>query len=151
MHTATFISLCFCVLQGTIDMRDMGSLFDGLRLIHALDPTQWTDADETAMKTWTRRYVDEWLVPNYLPRSERAAENNHGNYYDVQLLAMVKYLGRCVPALGRVDARHSTPLAIGGKRVHVLRRRPALPRAVAVLVLPARPLEAVPCPLCVGH
>ena len=34
-----------------------------------------------------------------IPRSERASENNHGNYYDVQLMCVLKYLERCAPQL----------------------------------------------------
>ena len=37
-----------------------------------------------------------------IPKSERAAENNHGNYYDVQLLYVLKYLQRCAHACARL-------------------------------------------------
>jgi hypothetical protein len=82
-------------MQGNIDMRDIGDALDAVRLMQHQDPALWTKEDEAALQKWFRRYTDEWLLTQRLARTERASENNHGTYYDVQLIAILKYLERC--------------------------------------------------------
>ena len=50
------------VMQGTIDMRDIGYLLDGVRLVAHVDPAAWNEQDEAAMMAWVTEYVDGWLV-----------------------------------------------------------------------------------------
>jgi hypothetical protein len=78
-------------------MRHIGDLLDGIKAIHSIAPDIWTDADDILLANWFKEYVDTWLVNNVISRSERASENNHGNYYDVQFLCILKYLKRCAP------------------------------------------------------
>jgi hypothetical protein len=51
-------------VQGTIDMRDVGDMLDGVRLVAAADEgaALWGAADEAALQAWFTRYVDEWLI-----------------------------------------------------------------------------------------
>jgi hypothetical protein len=81
-------------VQGTIDMRHIGDLLDGLNAVSTLAPDIWTEANDSLLRNWFQRYLDEWLIPHQNPRSERASENNHGNYFDVQYISILKYLKR---------------------------------------------------------
>lgn len=78
-------------------MRHIGDLLDGINAIHSVAPDIWTDADDVLLRNWFQEYMDAWLVDGINPRSERASENNHGNYYDVQMLCILKYLKRRAP------------------------------------------------------
>lgn len=82
-------------MQGTIDMRHIGHLLDAVRLVAAEDATAWNATDEAALRGWATRFMDGWLSTQVIARTERASENNHGNYYDVQYISFAKYLGRC--------------------------------------------------------
>jgi hypothetical protein len=84
-------------VQGTIDMRHIGDVLDAVRIVEWMNPTLWTPEDDAGLRDWFQRYVEGWLIPQRIPRTERASENNHGNYYDVQLMSILKYLKRCVP------------------------------------------------------
>jgi hypothetical protein len=88
-------------MQGTIDMRHIGDALDAVRIVEWMDPALWTPEDDAALQDWFQRYIDGWLVPQRVARTERASENNHGTYYDVQLISVLKYLKRCaLRALG---------------------------------------------------
>jgi hypothetical protein len=76
-------------------MRDIGEALDGIRLMQYMDPSMWTEEDDKALQFWLTRYLNEWLMTQRLARTERASENNHGTYYDVQIISILKFLERC--------------------------------------------------------
>ena len=86
-------------MQGTINFRNIPVLLDGIRLIQASGA--WADADEAAWQEWLGRYK-AYLESDHV-RGERCSLCNHGLYYDLQMLSITRYLGRC--------ARSRTPLA----------------------------------------
>ena len=59
-----------------------------------LDPsTSWTAADREGFSSWCTTFAD-WLCTNPLAVEERAAVNNHGVMYDIQLTAILLLAGK---------------------------------------------------------
>ena len=80
---------------GILEARHLSNLVDGLALI-AGSPA-WSAADSTAMTGWLTTYY-EWVTTSKNGREEAAAENNHGSWYDVQVVALALHLGRIADA-----------------------------------------------------
>jgi len=80
---------------GILEARHLSNLVDGLALI-AGSPA-WSAADSTAMTGWLTSYY-EWVTTSKNGREEAAAENNHGSWYDVQVVALALNLGRTADA-----------------------------------------------------
>lgn len=75
---------------GILDSRHLVPLGDAIRL---LEPSPaWTDADDAAMRAWMRTYL-HWLRTSDNGRDEADEENNHGTYYDMQVVGIGMYLG----------------------------------------------------------
>lgn len=55
--------------------------------------SSWSKADEDEMKSWMREYL-KWLQTSKNGKEEEAAKNNHGTWYDVQLMALAEYTGQ---------------------------------------------------------
>ena len=80
---------------GILEARHLSNLVDGLALI-AGSPA-WSATDSTAMTGWLTTYY-EWVTTSKNGREEAAAENNHGSWYDVQIVALALNLGRIADA-----------------------------------------------------
>jgi hypothetical protein len=76
---------------GVIDGSEFQRVIDAVGLIDrsgALSPT-----DRAGLQRWFSRYVD-WLTTSEIGRAERAAKNNHGLWYDSQLVDFALFAGR---------------------------------------------------------
>jgi len=89
---------------------DHGGIIDGLAFPLVVDSTgllagspSWTDADERGFKEWIARYRT-WLEQSTMGRGESQATNNHGTYYDVQLVTYSLFLGDEAAAKSRLEA-----------------------------------------------
>lgn len=80
---------------GILEARHLSNLVDGLALIAG--SSAWSTADATAMTGWLTTYY-EWVTTSKNGREEAAAENNHGSWYDVQVVALALHLGRVADA-----------------------------------------------------
>ena len=80
---------------GILEARHLSNLVDGLALI-ASSPA-WSAADSTAMTAWLTTYY-VWVTTSKNGREEAVAENNHGSWYDVQVVALALNLGRTADA-----------------------------------------------------
>jgi hypothetical protein len=75
--------------RGIIEMKDLYYFLDGVRL---LERGEFLSCGEQGdLRTWFARYLD-WLRNNEQGRGERATSNNHGTYYDLQVVAIATYL-----------------------------------------------------------
>jgi len=54
---------------------------------------EWTAAHLAALKAWFSEYLD-WLLESEFGRRERAQRNNHGSWYDAQVVAYALFCGR---------------------------------------------------------
>lgn len=85
---------------GIIDTRKMGELIDSVQLL-----AQEGGIDKVTyqgVRTWFAAYT-KWLVTSPLGKDERAAKNNHGTYYDLQLIHFSMFFGDCEFARARLD------------------------------------------------
>jgi hypothetical protein len=88
--------------RGIIEMKDLYYFLDGVRLLERGEFLSCAEQDE--LRTWLARYLD-WLRKNEQGHGERATSNNHGTYYDLQVVAIATYLD--VPGIIRETLRDS--------------------------------------------
>ncbi|KAF9932268.1 hypothetical protein FBU30_008563 [Linnemannia zychae] len=79
------------VRTGVLDMFPIFRVFDALHYLKQ-DP-EWPQDMIPKLKDWFSEYV-EWLEKSPLAKLERQGNNNHGTYYDVQLIGIYIFLGR---------------------------------------------------------
>ena len=82
-------------MQGNILTRNFGNLVEGVHLVRG--SPAWTPADAAAWRAWLEEYKAYLELPRNI--GERCSMSNHGIYYDLQLLAVMRALGRCAPPL----------------------------------------------------
>lgn len=70
---------------GIIDSVPIARLIDGVQLLRA--SRSWSNEDQSALEGWFRAYLG-WLRESDLGRKEGQARNNHGTWYDVQVVAL---------------------------------------------------------------
>jgi hypothetical protein len=86
------------IIPGHLEGRHHGIL-DGHYLLPALDAASllvgarcWSDTDEEGLVTWASEFLD-WLRTSENGKRERAAQNNHGSLYDVQVVHLALFIG----------------------------------------------------------
>jgi hypothetical protein len=75
---------------GIVDTRDLSEIVDDIGLL-AQSPS-WTAADQRGMLAWMRDYL-AWLQTSAQGQEERAASNNHGVFYDAQVVSLALFVG----------------------------------------------------------
>ena len=76
---------------GILDSR---SFVDVVSYIGLLDGSKaWTTADKNQLKNWFSEYYD-WLSDSKNGKDERNAKNNHGIWFDTQMLGIGLFLGK---------------------------------------------------------
>ncbi|KAF9109060.1 hypothetical protein BGX27_008043 [Mortierella sp. AM989] len=76
---------------GILDMFTIFRVFDALHYLKQ-DP-EWPQELIPRLQEWFTRYV-KWLETSTLAQVERDGDNNHGTYFDVQIIAIYMFLGR---------------------------------------------------------
>ena len=75
---------------GLISARGLVRLVDGIGLLAG--SKSWLAADQQGMLDWANRYL-VWLTTSKIGRGEGAAQNNHGTYYDTQVVSLALFTG----------------------------------------------------------
>ncbi len=75
---------------GLIDVREIPRLLDAITLLEG-SPAM-TKADEEGLRKWFTEYL-KWLETSKNGQAEAAAKNNHGSWYDQQLVGIALFLG----------------------------------------------------------
>src|SRR5690606_18161088 len=88
--------------RGIIEMKDLYYFLDGVRLLER--GGFLSSGEQDNLRMWFVRYLD-WLHASEEGRGERAAGNNHGTYYDLQVAAIAAYLDQ--PRIIRETLRDS--------------------------------------------
>ncbi len=88
--------------RGIIEMKDLYYFLDGVRLLER--GAFLSSSEQNDLRRWLARYLD-WLRTSEQGRGERAANNNHGTYYDLQVAAIATYLDE--PGIIRETLRDS--------------------------------------------
>nr|WP_244270820.1 alginate lyase family protein [Thioalkalivibrio sp. ALJ1] len=76
--------------SGLIEFKDLYYLLDGVRLL--LRGGVLGESDRAGLENWMGRYLD-WLRTSPQGLDERASQNNHGTYYDLQVASIGAFLG----------------------------------------------------------
>lgn len=65
-----------------------------LNVVGLLDGSKyWTKEDKIQLKQWFSDYLN-WMLESANGKAERKAKNNHGIWYDMQILSIELYLGK---------------------------------------------------------
>jgi hypothetical protein len=75
---------------GIIDTRHFIRVLDAVALLE--ETGAWTDADQAALGSWMKQYLD-WLLYDPMGKDEGSEQNNHGTWYDAQVAAVAMFVG----------------------------------------------------------
>ena len=76
---------------GIIDARNIPEVIDGIGLIQ--NSTSWTVQDQSGITRWFQQYLS-WLLNSNAGRQQSQAINNHGTWYDAQLVPIALFLDK---------------------------------------------------------
>jgi len=76
---------------GIIGTRSFPKLIDAAALIES--SSAWTDSDQKRLREWFASYLD-WLLTSAHGEDEADSRNNHGSWYDAQVVAYALFVGR---------------------------------------------------------
>ena len=75
---------------GIIDTRNIAQVLDAVQLVAKSSALSASDYD--AIVAWSRSYLT-WLLDSKNGKEEQAAKNNHGTWYDVQVVSLALFTG----------------------------------------------------------
>ena len=76
---------------GLIETRGLTRVVDAIGLLEGSKAL--TSEAERGLKDWFGKFL-EWMLDSKNGREESAAKNNHGTYYDVQIVSFALFVGR---------------------------------------------------------
>ena len=76
--------------SGIIDTHSLPQMADNIGLLRL--SKSWKAADESGMKSWFTEYVS-WLQTSKSGKKEAEAKNNHGTFYDNQIITLALFCG----------------------------------------------------------
>ena len=93
---------------GIIDFVGLATIVDNVGMLES--SKSWTDADRQAMRAWIGDFLT-WLVTSKPGQNEAKTTNNHGVWYDTQVVAYMLFLGKQQSAVDRLEAAKSERIA----------------------------------------
>ena len=75
---------------GLIETRGLTRVTDAI--VSLQGSKSWTSADQKGMEAWFGKFL-QWMQESKYGRDEAAAKNNHGTFYDVQVVSFALFLG----------------------------------------------------------
>src|SRR5262245_34777370 len=74
---------------GLIETRGLTRVVDAIGLLSGAKA--WTESDQRGLEDWFRQFL-QWMLESKNGRDEAAAKNNHGTYYDLQVVTFALLL-----------------------------------------------------------
>lgn len=93
---------------GIIDTHRLVRLVDALGLLAASG--RWPAAEQQGVRDWMRAYLG-WLRENRIGRDEQRSANNHGSWYDAQVVALALYVGDTATARSTLERAKTLRIA----------------------------------------
>jgi hypothetical protein len=94
---------------GLIETRGLYRLVDAIGLLAGCK--SWTAADQEGIEDWFAKFLD-WMQNSQNGRDEAAAKNNHGTYYDVQVVSLALFVGKTKVAKEVLEAAREKRIAL---------------------------------------
>ena len=94
---------------GLIETRGLVSLVDSIGLLSGSH--SWTRADQSGMEDWFSKFL-QWMLDSKNGKDEAASKNNHGTYYDAQIVAFALFLRRVDLAKSFLETAKTKRLAL---------------------------------------
>ncbi|HEX6730423.1 MAG TPA: alginate lyase family protein [Pyrinomonadaceae bacterium] len=76
---------------GLIETRGLTRVVDAIGLLGG--SKSWTAADQRGMEDWFEKFL-HWMLESKYGQDESAAKNNHGTYYDLQVVSFALFLNK---------------------------------------------------------
>jgi hypothetical protein len=94
---------------GLIETRGLASVVDSIGLLSGSN--SWTRADQSGMEEWFSKFL-QWMQESKNGKDEAASKNNHGTYYDAQIVAFALFLRRADLAKSVLETAKTKRLAL---------------------------------------
>jgi len=93
---------------GIIETRRLVDLVDAIGMLER--SPSWTDADARGMRDWMAAYRG-WLLTSDIGKEEQRAQNNHGTWYDAQVVALALFTGDTALARSTLETSKTRRIA----------------------------------------
>lgn len=107
---------------GMIETRAMHRALDAAILLRS--SSAWRASEHEELKAWVREFL-RWSIESPLGKDESDAKNNHGTYYDVQIVSYALFTDQIDLARKQFDVtkkRIASQIEPGGSQPHELTR-----------------------------
>ena len=94
---------------GLIETRGLTRVVDAIGLLQG--SRSFTNEDQRALQDWFGDFL-QWMLESKNGREESAARNNHGTYYDVQVVSFALFLGKTDLARQTLEAAKQKRIAV---------------------------------------
>jgi hypothetical protein len=108
--------------HGVTDTKSIRFILDTIGFLRA--SPLWEETDEHGMQAWADEYLD-WLLTSKFGQQEFASTNNHGTWYDAQVLACALFTSRddaIVKVHNSAQERIASQFTGSGAQPHELKR-----------------------------
>ncbi len=94
---------------GLIESRGLVQVVDAIGLL--AEAKDWTASDQSGMEQWFSDFLG-WMQTSKKGRDEAAAKNNHGTFYDLQVVSFALFLNRTELATNVLNTAREKRIAV---------------------------------------